>query len=76
MTEREEFMEWASTRLMSIEVDTAWEAYQAGRASGEREAVRKCEKMVAGQGKVGEHREMLAYTIRAAYPQHFPGDAG
>ena len=49
MTECEAFEAWASTRLMSIEVDTAWEAWQARAALANAERARvakRCAEIV------------------------------
>ena len=50
----EEYMVW--------KMNDRWEAWQSGRADGEREAVRACAKLTYG---------FESNKIRAAYPQHF-----
>ena len=90
MTEREEFEEWYAVNAFNYERDPIgsrdcglqWAVYQAGRASGERDAVRACAEIARAMAshevpeafRIGAARVIAG--IRIAYPQHFPGDAG
>ena len=71
MTECEAFEAWASTRLMSIEVDTAWEAWQARAALANAERARVAKRCAEIADSIADD-DQTALRIQEAIEAEFP----
>ena len=73
MNLREAFEEWASTRLMSIEEDTGWQAFQAGAAHAARECESKARRLMIGPMERAQFATAsdLVSAIREAFTEAF-----